>query len=118
MKLDAQYLPALTDDVFDAKRKLLRGVFWFDMYYVRPVDTQFRYIYFDKNRCQFTVLPFQKEGVLIGVKWGERVDIDAAINAAATKYNFTMIILGCIRRRMLGERIFWYYVYARPEWFC
>jgi len=118
MKLEAMYLPAVTDTVFEAKLKLLRGVWRVDCYGVRRVGTRMRFVYYDPVWARFAVLEDQlKQHMVIGVKWGEAIDGDAAVRTVATKYGFATLLLGCVRRRLVSERQFWWYVKVRPEWF-
>jgi hypothetical protein len=117
MKLESQFSPLFTDDVFTAKRKLLAGVWWFDSYGMPIVHSRFRYIYFERERCRFNVMNYQTDGLLIGVPWDEPMNANAVVNAAATKNSFTVIALGYVRRRMLSEFAFFRYAYAKPEWF-
>ena len=119
MKLEAMYMPAWTDSVFDAKCKLLRGVWRVDAYGVQRVETmRMRYVLYDPAWARFGVLSDQdKKTMLFAVKFGEALDDERAVRFAASKYSFASILLGCVRRRVVSERVFWEVVRVRPEWF-
>lgn len=117
MKLDAIYLPAMTDSVFEAKCKLLRGVFAIDTYPVQRTHTMMRFIYYDAAWCRFDVRFDQGSGMVVGVKWGEAIDSERAVQIVATKYSFAGIAIGCVRRKLIIERQFWAYAKGRAEWF-
>lgn len=74
MKLEAPFLPVMTDSLFDAKCKLLRGVWKIDTYSVQRSHTMMRFIFYDPASCRFDVRFDQRSEMVIGVKWGEELD--------------------------------------------
>jgi hypothetical protein len=85
---------------------------------VQRVDTRMRFVYYDPVMAQFLVRVDQlKSNMVIGVKWGEALDGESAVRIVATKYGFASILLGCVRRRVVSERVFWEVARVKPEWF-
>ncbi|WP_345969605.1 hypothetical protein WCX72_09780 [Sulfurimonas sp. HSL1-6] len=117
MKLEGDDLPLLGDDVLTAKLRLLRGVWRVDTYGVPVRHNRMRYVYFDPDGCRFYISEHQRERMLAGVRWGDAPDGEAAVMAVATRYSLTVIMVGALRRRLLGERTFLRYVHRRPDWF-